>query len=398
MSRQLSTYIILSFCALLTAFNAISQSSSWTIKGKITDESGNILYPVSITWGKDQGLINDPNGEFRFEIAQIPASIAFSHLGFQDRELFTDAIPKELFADQVINLLIKLQAKSNQLKTVEIRALKETRLIGSPTLVPLDFCFIDSRIIVLTRNGREYEIHLLDENEKEISKFKLPYPAQSLFTSCLGGIHAVGDTICQELILRAIVLDTVQTYPRERFDKFLLPCLANKDDKFIIQRISNFEKMNGYYLLDSSKHIYEPLHTVIDEIALRDVYTKLNSYIKYFAQNSPEASYISFDGHFADEVGFEQYIIERWEKSGNRDNYFYLIKMASNSTQWQAMSFLRQLLLYPTKPGFIQTTDSIFIFDPIQSQLIPFAWNKQMGEPKSVDIPAGNRLHPMIIV
>ncbi|MEO7175073.1 MAG: hypothetical protein ABIV51_04465, partial [Saprospiraceae bacterium] len=42
--------------------------------------------------------------------------------------------------------------------------------------------------------------------------------------------------------------------------------------------------------------------------------------------------------------------------------------------------------------------DSIFIFDPIQSQLIPFAWNKQMGEPKSVDIPAGNRLHPMIIV
>jgi iron complex outermembrane receptor protein len=59
-----------------------------TIKGKVTDASGNTLpYMNVVQKGTANGTVTDDNGEFTITVKSLPAKLIISSMGFMTKEV-----------------------------------------------------------------------------------------------------------------------------------------------------------------------------------------------------------------------------------------------------------------------------------------------------------------------
>jgi TonB-linked SusC/RagA family outer membrane protein len=71
---------------LLTTVNALGQSQ--TLRGKVTDGQGNPLPGVTVlVKGTANGTATDPEGRFQLSASQSPATLVFSFIGFDTKEM-----------------------------------------------------------------------------------------------------------------------------------------------------------------------------------------------------------------------------------------------------------------------------------------------------------------------
>lgn len=81
-------YAILCSIMIIAALSAFLPPASFTVKGKVTDSTGAILSGVSVT---EKGTANitqtNANGDFTITVTSTNATLVFSSLGFEDKEL-----------------------------------------------------------------------------------------------------------------------------------------------------------------------------------------------------------------------------------------------------------------------------------------------------------------------
>ena len=107
---------------IFTTFESIGQNM--TVKGKVTEENGDMLYGVNVTLkGTNTGVITNDKGEYSISVMS-GSTLAFSYIGFKTQDVLVGS-------NTTIN--VSLVADANALTEVVVTALgisKEARKLG----------------------------------------------------------------------------------------------------------------------------------------------------------------------------------------------------------------------------------------------------------------------------
>lgn len=115
--------ILLFFLSItFLAFESIGQNM--TVKGKVTEENGDMLYGVNVTLkGTSTGVITNDKGEYTISV-KPGSTLAFSYIGFK---------PQDIVVGSNSTINVTLAADANSLSEVVVTALgisKEARKLG----------------------------------------------------------------------------------------------------------------------------------------------------------------------------------------------------------------------------------------------------------------------------
>ena len=78
---------LLKFFTVVFLFAGLIITNAQTIKGKVTDTSGQALSFMNVVEkGTTNGTTTDENGEFSLEVNQMPSTISVSSIGFKTVE------------------------------------------------------------------------------------------------------------------------------------------------------------------------------------------------------------------------------------------------------------------------------------------------------------------------
>jgi len=80
---------LLKFCTIAFMFMLPLGLMAQTIKGKVTDSSGEGLPYMNIVekGNSSNGIVSDDNGEFSITVESLPASLVVSSMGFATRTI-----------------------------------------------------------------------------------------------------------------------------------------------------------------------------------------------------------------------------------------------------------------------------------------------------------------------
>ncbi|KAA9340732.1 SusC/RagA family TonB-linked outer membrane protein [Adhaeribacter soli] len=121
--RGIRRHLVLTLCMLLLCCSAIAQSL--TIKGRITDETGEGLPGASVSVkGTTNGTITDANGNYSLSVANPNELLTISFMGYR---------PQEITAGNREQVNVQLQPDTKQLNEVVVTALgieREKKALG----------------------------------------------------------------------------------------------------------------------------------------------------------------------------------------------------------------------------------------------------------------------------
>lgn len=118
------------FTGLLAAFTFLSFHSpvSFMVKGKITDDKGNVLAGATVSEkGKTNGTVTNTAGEFTLTVSSEHAILVIAYVGFDSKEV---AVNNK--SNVSISLVPSSQALSDVVVTAGIGAYKKQRQFGAP--------------------------------------------------------------------------------------------------------------------------------------------------------------------------------------------------------------------------------------------------------------------------
>jgi len=175
------------------------------------------------------GSTSDVQGYFELKIKELPTTIVFSYIGYEQIELELLTLPNK-------PLQIELIPAISTLPAIEVTATPKIEKLTKKTITIKDFAFYQDYIVLLQYTGlmSANKLALTDFDGQTL--FTLPLKGikqiESLHKSCLGGIHIITKKMVYEVKIRDPELTIIKSFDRSVFEKTLLPCVA-ASERFI---------------------------------------------------------------------------------------------------------------------------------------------------------------------
>lgn len=161
------------------------------------------------------------------KITEIPTTIVFSFIGYENSLLNLDSIPSS-------PIQIKLQKSILRLPDIEVIAEPKVEKLSPPIFTIMDFIISRDKILLIKDGGitfgRYLELIDMEGNVLHSRKIKLKDKIQHIHKSCLGNIHLVGTYEVIEVDINSDQIALNAKYSVARFEKVLEPCVDASDD------------------------------------------------------------------------------------------------------------------------------------------------------------------------
>jgi len=208
---------------------SLAQTREGVLQSKVIDgKTGEALIGATVlNLQTGEGTVSDSIGKFSLEFKDARNIVSIQYLGYFSRSFNIEAVPK----------IISLEISSEVLRELTVFAERIPQDLTVRFETIKDFVISEDRLLMLSkRRGEEYILKLADLDGRVLHVQKLPNikKIESLFTSCFATNFLVGEYEVLQLHTTQDSIFIVDKETRQRFDAFLLPCLA-QTEKYIYQ-------------------------------------------------------------------------------------------------------------------------------------------------------------------
>ena len=279
---------LLLICLLSLAVKGNAQNS-FTLSGRIIDATTQEpMVAVNVfDQNTNRGTFSENDGSFSLEVSELPTTLIFSFIGYENYFLEVKDSPEE-------DLVIELQASILRLPDIEVIAEPQVEKLTKPTFTVKDFVIEADKILLVKYGGmtignvlelRDLEGHILHSR-----KVSMKGVVENLHQSCLGNIHLVGAREVIEVSINKDEIALISKYPRYRFDRLLKPCVEASEghvyyrrERFRGQQVrfdfiaKESRKITGNVVVSDEDNIYRMYEELAQYAAAESYYTAANA-------------------------------------------------------------------------------------------------------------------------
>lgn len=245
----------------------ISAQSTFRIEGVIQNAKTNTpLEKVNIfNQTSSLGAYSNPDGSFLIKVKEVPTTIIFSYVGFENYLL-------ELTEQPIEPLIINLQPASFGLPEIEITAQPKIEKLTNKTYTVKDFLILEDQILILTYGDmlsgnklilQNWEGELLDEYPLKRIR------AKNLHQGCLGNTHLLGMRNGYEISIIQNKIVLLDKYPKKQFEKLIEPCVESSQDFIYNKKYTAKDQILTYQVISKKEQDILGTLRVMDEQNLR---------------------------------------------------------------------------------------------------------------------------------
>jgi hypothetical protein len=228
---------------LFLLVNASAQTTQ-TIKGKILDETGAALpYARIIDQNSKITTLSNQRGIFHVSSKNQPISLKISYLGY---ETLDTTFTLENNSSDTIFCVFKLKPSVNELSTITVSSKPYHQVYQTTNLNILDYTFFGQNILLLVNYKNEYQIRLMDQSEKLLTRQQLQFKPQGFVKDCLGILHIFSKDTLYPVHFNSEFFSFPDAIPIEDYIEFIEPCVTSTDDFFALQYRTDFNQTIQY--------------------------------------------------------------------------------------------------------------------------------------------------------
>ena len=359
-------YLLPIFLLLLANTTLSAQNALFLIRGTVVDETGQALAGVSVRLDDTTGTRTDAAGRYRLELNQLPEALYFRYVGYFSQRV---KLLERNFKDGVFVLDVRLVPQETMLRELTISKERVTTIAEEDfTRDILDFEFAGDNLLLLVRERKKHFVELQTEDGRLISRLQVSGSPWEIFKSCTGALHLIGPEYAQELTLSGQQPDTFPRYSRDRFYKFVEPCVLLNQEHYFFKARGVFHQSLTYLYFDpkGKRHV---LMQIMDEEGMAramDFYRQFQTGEALFIQR-PRAPGMTQDlgllpmQHETDEaLTFRNYSFKE------------LAKFAEGYEQFAHLTALENASADSVYAPLFAVNDTLLIFDHLNNRLIRF--------------------------
>lgn len=254
MKRAICIFIFLSGISLLGKSQEI-------ISGYVLDSLSLLpLENVSIRlMNTNQGVSTDKEGYFKISIAELPAGISVSHIGYRTKTITVNE-------KEAQNIRILLSKETTMLPEVVIGSEKIQNIISDKRISILDYEFYENNILLLAKSYATFgfQLILINEGGTVLATQKIEGKASALIKDCLGFLHLVREHTIDEVSFSGSIPSFNYQRTKSDFNKSLGRCLEIEQNRIYIAQSFYHHQGLIYYSIDRSDPF--PIPVKITEI------------------------------------------------------------------------------------------------------------------------------------
>lgn len=246
-----------------------AQQSIVTLTGKIVDEKGNPLPYAKISETQIQTTtLSNQRGTFYLKVPTTSAKIRISYIGY----IAIDTLLT--FKDNrndTIPITFRMQPSSRELDIVTISSLPYHQVFETNNLNIIDYTFFGQNILLIVNGKEDYQVRLLDQQEKLLTKQNLNFKPISFVKDCLGILHIVSEDSLYPVIFDSEQFTFPDAIPILDYIEFIEPCVASNENYFFLKYVTNFNQTIEYISQRKVDDNYLLLRKVDDYQKTKDV-------------------------------------------------------------------------------------------------------------------------------
>jgi len=316
-----------------------SQQPTVVLKGKITDANGDALpyTKISETQNRNSTLSNQ-RGTFYLNVPAEKASLRLSYVGYVtiDTTLYFKHNPGD-----TLFVSFRMIPTVKELGTVDISSKPYTRVFETTNLNILDYTFFGQNILLLVNGKENYQIRLLDSQEKVLTRQALHFKPKGFVKDCLGILHIVSDDSLYPVFFDSELFSFPDAISIQDYKEIIAPCVASSETCYFLKYVTDFDQTIQYFSQRKTDDSYQTLRVVRDAQVVKDVTDFAQTLLLVPAPN-PMA-----------------------ELNAN--------SLKSAHERFQDETFFENVLTVPTYAPLIRTNSAIYIFDHLADSCFVFS-------------------------
>lgn len=356
-------YLMLLVCVFsLLLVRASYGQQTYILHGRVLDELGDGLPLANLSVNGQPAATSDTSGQYRLRLDQLPAEITCTYIGYKAKSVYLTRESFQARQDQSFALHFRMQPDVHDLSVVTVSAPRIRVLHDDAAEYVIDFEFVDERMVLLIKSGKDYLVRLTDGADQPLQELAIDFVPDRLHKSCLGGIHVVGEQTCRELLFRGETVDSSIAYPKRIFRQLIEPCVAFTGGAYVLKRHYGFNQQVRYVRFDSLQG-RPVLLAEISDMRTATLAEGMIGNIIASLKNAPNASAIYIDGMFYDEPGFERNLWNRFLSWNPEDGISFMHQLMLSGGLDQAIMQLKNWYLQPVYAPAFAIRDSLFLYD-----------------------------------
>jgi len=351
---------------LSTTLVAFSQQSAVILKGKVLDENGNHLPYAKIFETQIQTTtLSNQRGNFYLKVPSPSAKIRISYIGYITIDT---TLNFKNNASDTIPITFRMIPSSKELDVVSISSAPYQQVFETTNLNILDYTFFGQNILLIVNSKENYQVRLLDQQEKILTKQNLNFKPISFIKDCLGILHIVAEDSLFPVIFDSEQFTFPDAIPILDYIEFIEPCVTSNENYFFLKYAANFNQTVEYISQRKIDDNYLFMRKINDEIKTQDVLNYATELNMNYAPNIMSEIYSAAD--------------VRASREKTQDEFFFNLVM-TNATYAPLFKTTNAIYI------FDHLADSCFVFsqnsEPIQQFSINYQLQKNWGKKLIVD-------------
>lgn len=257
------------FALVIRVSSAFSQNNQIVLKGKVIDETGASLpyARVSEQQTKNSTLSNQ-RGIFYLKVPAEETQLKISYIGYYSID--TVLYFGNTFRDTVF-YTFKMIPSSREFAVINVTSKPYQQVYETTNLNILDYTFFGQNILLLVSFKGDYQIRLMDQSEKLLTKQNLSFKPTGFIKDCLGILHIFSKDSLYPVHFNSEQFSFPDAIPIMDYIEFIEPCVASADDFFFLQHITNFNQTIEYISQRKRDDLYKLIRLIHDAEKVKDV-------------------------------------------------------------------------------------------------------------------------------
>ena len=263
--KKINTLI---FIFIFSLSGIYSQSGGIRIYGKITDSNtGSIIKNVNIRIkGTNIGSISHKNGLYSINVSDVPATIIFSHVGYEKYYLKINHQLSQKHNIQLKPLVVELEEFSVSSEIVK-------NILKNKPLHISDYEFYENNILVLAYKDRKLskaKIILVDHYGDTIAGLSVRKP-EKFYKDCFDNVHLICKDTVWQIYFDSKKLQLLYPVNPKKFELTMKNCVEESGDNVYFMDYAYHNQVLKYYFYNRKTDEAKILRVIGDERAIEMV-------------------------------------------------------------------------------------------------------------------------------